>query len=69
MSDLLRKLESEKTKLSEKWIRLSAKNKQEDKKMGKMKELEMQNDLTYKEIHNMNDKMERLERENLYLKK
>ncbi len=34
-------MDSEKSKLSEKWIRLSAKNKQEDKQKTKQKELEL----------------------------
>jgi hypothetical protein len=44
------KVENEKTKLSEKWIKLSVRNKQEDKQKLKVKDLEMQNDMTYREI-------------------
>ena len=36
----------EKNKLSEKWIKLSAKNKQDERQRSKIRELEVQNDYT-----------------------
>lgn len=65
----MRKLEQDKNKISEKWVKLSAKNKNEERQRSKLRELESQNDFTQKEINNLSEKLEKLERENMILRK
>ncbi len=55
--------------MSEKWTKLSAKNKNEERQRSKLRELEVQNDFTQREIGNMQEKIEKLERENNILRK
>lgn len=62
-------MEQEKCKLSEKWTKLSHKNKNEERQKSKIRELEVQNDFTTKEINNLSEKLEKLERENIMLRK
>lgn len=69
MANKMNKLEQEKCKLSEKWIKLSAKNKNEDKVRNKLKELEDLNDKKEKELFNLLNKMNKNERENTLLRK
>jgi hypothetical protein len=42
----MRKIEMDKNKLSEKWTKLSAKNKTEERQKSKVRDLEVQNDYT-----------------------
>lgn len=65
----MRKLEQEKNKLSEKWTKLSSKNKIEERQKSKLRDLEVQNDYTSKEISSLSEKLEKLERENMMLRK
>ncbi|CDW76033.1 UNKNOWN [Stylonychia lemnae] len=63
------KLEQEKNKISEKWTKLSNKNKNEERQKSKVRQLEVQNDFTQKEINSLSEKLEKLERENIILRK
>lgn len=63
------KLEHEKCKLSEKWIRLSAKNKNDDKIRNKLKEAESVNEKKESDINTLTEKLNRSERENNMLRK
>lgn len=50
MSEKSRKLEMEKNKLSEKWIKLSTKNKTDDRQKSRIRDLECINDDKQKEF-------------------
>ena len=64
----VKRLEVEKVKLSEKWIKLSARNKNEDKIKLKIKDLETSNLLKDKEIMKLYSKMQDLEMKSVELK-
>lgn len=68
MEAKLKILEQEKAKLSEKWIRLSARMKVEDKNRNKVKDNEVKKGQLAKEIDVLKQKIEVIERENTYLK-
>lgn len=59
----------DKNKLSEKWVKLSNKNKNDERQKSKLRQLEVQNEFTQKEINNLSEKLEKLERENIILRK
>lgn len=65
----MRKLEQDKKTISEKWVKLSHKNKNEERQKSKIRELEIHSDFTQKEITNLSERLEKLERENAILKK
>lgn len=65
----MRKLELDKKTISEKWVKLSHKNKNEERQKSKIRELEIHSDFTQKEITNLSERLEKLERENAILKK
>lgn len=69
LSCKMRKLEQDKNKISEKWVKLSARNKNEERQRSKLRELEVQNEFTQREVNNLHEKIEKLERENAILKK
>ncbi len=62
-------MEKDSNKLSEKWIKLSSRNKNEERQRSKVRELEVQNDFTQKEIQSLSEKLEKLERENILLRR
>lgn len=66
--EAIQKVEHEKLKLSERWIKLSNKNKTEDKVKNKLKELETSNEYKDKVIMNQFSKIEELEKVNNTLK-
>jgi len=57
-------LESEKMKLSEKWIKLSSRSRVDTKARDKAWELEIQLENSWKEIGNINETFQKLQREN-----
>ena len=69
MINKMNKLEQEKWKLSEKWIKLSAKNKNDDKVRNRLKELEDHNEKLRKELFSLTEKLNKNERENTMLRK
>ena len=66
--EAIQKVEHEKLKLSERWIKLSNKNKGEDRVKNKLKELETSNEYKDKVIMNQFSKIEELEKTNNTLK-
>jgi predicted nuclease with TOPRIM domain len=67
LMESVKRLETEKVKLSEKWIKLSAKNKNEDKLKQKIKELETSNLIKDQETMKLYTKMQEIEMRNVEL--
>lgn len=69
LKDKLKKTEADKTKISEKWIKLSSKNRHEDLIRKRCKETESSNEELHKQLLDANEKVEKLTRENNVLLK
>jgi len=69
LNNKVAKLELDKCKLSEKWIKLSSKNKTDDKVRQKLKESEAVNDKKTNELSSLTDKLNKNERENAMFRK